>query len=210
MTAIDQIYVVTHVQSNLNEEILNVYTYNADVGMHAIDVCNAFKADMIPAIMAVEGGTIISKEVKAYSLGDLAEVDEVTDTTLNGYGSSDTLPVFNAIGYTLKPAGRAVRAGSKRYANIPEEVQIRGEISDATYLTKMETLRVALDTGISDDDTLFAFPVIVKRVKYDVPGSDPVRSAYRFPTSDEELVFAGLRAVLTSPKVTHQVSRGNS
>jgi hypothetical protein len=209
MTPIDQVFVLQHLQDNLGEVILNTYTYFADVGMTAINVAEAWIEDVFPAVMAIEGGTLVSREVKTYSLGDLADIDDQELPGASGYDSSDTLPVFNAIGYTLKPTTRAVRPGSKRYANIPEEVQIRGVITNATYLTEMEALRVALDTPISVDDTLFAAPVIVKRVKYVVPGSDPERFAYKFPNTDEDLVYATLRSVLTSPIITHQVSRGN-
>jgi hypothetical protein len=73
----------------------------------------------------------------------------------------------------------------------------------------METLRGIFANNISNDDLLFAKFVIVKRVKYDVPGSDPVREAYRFPETDAELVVGNVLNVLTSRKITHQVSRGN-
>ena len=208
--ALDNMYVVTHIQKFLSEKILNVYTYEADVGMSAVDVGNAFVDDMLDAINALQGDLVTNFELKTYNLGDLGDND---DRALTGHGlgtGADVLPIFNAVGYSLRPASRVVRPGSKRYAGVPETVQTDGTIDGSGYLTAMETLRVAIGTPISDDDTLFATPIIIKRVKYAVPGSDPVRYAYRFPTIGETPVFSQLSAVLTNTKVTHQTSRGNN
>jgi len=207
--ALANIYVLRHIQDYEGEDVENVYTFENDAGMDAQDLCLAFIEDVLPAVMAIEGGTIVSKEVRAYSLGNLSDLWNETDTTPAGYDTADTLPVFNAVGYTFRSGTRAVRPGSKRYANIPETVQIRGQITDAAYIAKMETLRGIFANNISNDDLLFAKFVIVKRVKYDVPGSDPVREAYRFPETDAELVVGNVLNVLTSRKITHQVSRGN-
>jgi hypothetical protein len=139
----------------------------------------------------------------------LADLNEVAVGETGVYGPDDMLPVFNAINFTFKPTSRAVRPGSKRIAGIPEGAQDKGTIENAPYLALIETLRVAYGNEISVDDTNFWQFVVVKRVPYDVPDSDPVRTAYRFPETDEELVFAPLRVVTTTPKISHQVSRGN-
>lgn len=208
--ALVNIFQLIDKQSFGNEEILNTYFFEAAVGMTAVDVRNAFLEDLMPAIRGIQTDSIVHREIDTMSLGNLGDFD-VQSISLSGSGTGlETLPVFNAIGFTLKPATRAVRPGSKRIAGVPENCQNNGEVTQPAYQASMETLRLALDTPISDDDTLFATPIVLKRVKYTVPGSSPARDAYRLPETDAELVFGLLRAVLTSNHITHQVSRGNS
>jgi hypothetical protein len=165
-------------------------------------------ADVYPAINQLASSSIYFLSVYAYSLGNLGDsAEQFIDE--NGINGADMLPVFNALGYTLKTANRAVRPGSKRFAGVPEAVQVSGTITDATYVGLMETLRVALDTGLTNDDIQFYTACVVKRIKYEVPGSDPVREAYRWPEDGDPLVVSPLRLVATSKKVTHQTSRGN-
>jgi hypothetical protein len=138
-------------------------------------------------------------------LGDLGEETVGTGGGITG----EMLPVFNAVNFTIKPASRAVRPGSKRIAGVPETVQLDGTITDSSYITALNGLRVAMGNEISTDDVNFYRLVTIKRVAYDVPDSDPVRVAYRFPETDGELVFAPVRNILLNTKVSHQVSRGN-
>jgi hypothetical protein len=207
--AIEDIYVLDLQQSFVNEPLHNIFTYERSTTGTAVDLINSFLDDILPLLKVMISNQITYTGIKAYSLGNLADLDEqVVDET--GTLTGDMLPVFNALNYTLKPTSRAVRPGSKRFAGINETMQVNGRITDSSMLAAMEDLRLALAEAISDDDVTFWNPIVVKRVLYDVPDSDPVRQAYRFPTTDEELVFAGLRAVSTTPKISHQVSRGNS
>lgn len=206
--ALADIYVLDLQQSFLNEPLHNIFTYERSSTGTAVDLINAFVEDILPLIEPMVSANIKFDGIKAYSLGNLGDLDEQVINEV-GLIAGDMLPIFNAVNYTLKPASRAVRPGSKRFAGIVEAVQVNGVITDASMITAMENLRLVLQDPISDDDTAFWNPIVVKRVKYAVPDSDPVRYAYRFPETDEELVFAGLRAVSTTTKVSHQVSRGN-
>lgn len=200
---------VTHYQDVLSEQLLNTYFYTGLGTASASDLSEAWMTTMFPLVKAIQGGTLLNTHLRVESLGNLSDWHDHTINEGAGYDTADTLPVFNAVGYTLRPANRAIKPGSKRYAMIPETVQIRGIISDATYIAKMESLRVGLDTELSTDETNFYQLTIVKRIKYEVPDSDPVRFAYRLPTSDEELVSSPVVSISDSTVVTHQVSRGN-
>jgi hypothetical protein len=207
--ALADIYVLDHIQSFNNEPIHNIYTFEAISEGSALDLINAFEEDILPSVQLMQCDDLRTEALKAYSLGNLADLNEKTIGTGGGNTSADMLPVFNAVNFSLKPTSRAVRPGSKRIAGVPETVQVNGTITEGGYLTFMENLRVAYGNEVSTDDVNFYRLVIVKRVLYDVPDTDPVRQAYRFPVSDEELVFAALRNVTTTTKVSHQVSRGN-
>ncbi len=208
--ALDGIMVLKLFQEFANEQLLNIFTYQADVGMAAINVRTAFLEDTLPAIRGSQCSQIVTKRIVTQNLGDVGDNDD-HDMSLAGAITGDQmLPIFNAIGYTLRPANRVVRPGSKRFAGVSETAQQDGTIVEGGWITAVEATRLALDTPISDDDTLFAYPIVVKRVKYEVPDSDPVRFAYRFPESDLELVFSTLSGVKSSLRITHQVSRGNN
>lgn len=206
---IADIYVLDHVQSFLNEPLHNIYTFEKLGITDAQDLINAFQADILPKILSMQVDDVVTKAIKAYSLGDLGDLSEETFNSPGGYDLDEMLPIFNAVNFTLKPAGRAVRPGSKRISGIPESVQVNGTITNATYIGYIEALRSAYGNEVSVDDTNFWKLVIVKRVLYVVPGSSPERTAYRFPETDAELVYSALRNVTTTTKVSHQVSRGN-
>jgi len=207
--ALDNIYVLKDVQTYNNEEILNTYTFEGEEGGSAVDLVNAFIEDMLPEIRPAQASQLTHTLIAAYSLGNLADLGEEVVSLAGLKTGQSILPIFNAYSFTLRPTSRAVRPGSKRIAGVYEDAVINGIIVDPVPLGELEAIRVALDTPISTDDALFYTPVIVKRVKYEVPGSDPVRFAYRYPETDEELVFATLSGVKSSPRISHQTSRGN-
>jgi hypothetical protein len=206
--ALADIYVLDLHQTFVSEDLHNIFTFErADTG-DATDLIAAFREDILALLKPMFSNQINYASILAYSLGNLADIWEVV-VNETGTITGDMLPVFNALNFTYKTTSRAVRPGSKRFAGINETMQVNGRITDSSMLTAMENLRLALSEPISEDETNFWNPVVVKRVKYDVPDSDPVREAYRFPQTDEELIFATIRAVTTTPKISHQVSRGN-
>jgi len=207
--ALDRLFLVKHQQTFGLEPILNLYTYEADTGMTAVDVLNAFTADMLPAIRGMQASQIVTRGIVAYSLGNLSDYAE-SSLSLAGLLTGETiLPVFNAINFTLRPVSRAVRPGSKRIAGISEAAQADGVVTDSAWLAAIEAARLAMADPISDDDTSFAYPVIVKRVKYLPEGNVAPDYAYRYPEIGETPVYARLGGVKTTPKISHQTSRGN-
>lgn len=207
--ALADIYVLDHVQLFEGEDLHNMYTYERSTTGTAVDLINAFREDILPLIQQLQVDDVTTPVIKAYSLGNLGDLDEQTVDEAGANVGVDMLPIFNAINFSLKPASRAVRSGSKRISGIPETVVTNGTVTDSTYLTALEALRIELGEPISDDDVAFWNPVIVKRIKYTVPDSDPERFAYRYPETGDTLVTAALRAVVINRKVSHQVSRGN-
>jgi len=207
--ALIDLFVLDLTQTFLNEPIHNIFTYERQEEDGApINLINAFIEDVMPALNILQSNKILNRSLKAYSLGSLDLIDERV-VAAGGAISGDMLPVFNAINYTLKPTSRAVRPGSKRFAGVPEAVQVDGTITDAAYITAMEGLRVAIDASISDEVGGFWAPVVVKRVKYVPDPERPDHFAYRFPEIGETPVYAALRAVLLNTKISHQTSRGN-
>lgn len=209
MAGLADIYVLDLQQSFEGEVIHNIWTFHKLGTGISQDLIDAFQSDLLPKIALIQNVEIITKLVRVYSLGNLGDTGEEVFSLPGGQDTGQMLPVFNAMNFTLRPVGRTVRPGSKRFAGVPELVQNKGTITDATYLGQLESLRVGLANELSTDDVNFWQPCITKRVKYEVPDSDPVRFAYRYPETDEELVFAPVGNAVTTTKVSHQVSRGN-
>lgn len=120
--------------------------------------------------------------------------------------AQDTLPPFNAVGFTMKVNTRAVRKGSKRVSGLAETDVTNGEITGTTTLANIELLRIAMAQEIVDASDTW-LPVVVKRIKEAVPGTTPTRYTYRLPTTGDPLVTGEVVVALTNPNVAHQVSR---
>lgn len=207
--ALEDIYVLDMKQSFNNEPIHNIFTFERLGEGTAVELINAFQADIYPAISAVQCEQITTDFIKAYSLGNLGDLSEETVSDEGNIEGADMLPVFNAVNFSLKPTGRAVRPGSKRFAGIPESVVTDGQITDSAYIAGLNGIRTAFGLEISVDETNFWRMVIVKRIKYLPEDNPPDKFAYRFPEEGDPLVYAPLRNVTLNLKVSHQTSRGN-
>lgn len=205
--ALDDLFVLDLKQDFNGQDIHNIFTYERQDSGFAVDVANAFEDALLPAINQIQCEQITNVSLRTYCLGNLASNDE---RVLPGGGlvvGNQMLPLHDAINFTLKSTTRAVRPGSKRFSGISETYQNNGTINNADYIADLELLRIALDTDLNDGLTEVFAPVIVKRVKYAVPDSDPVRYAYRFPEIGETPIVAQLSTVLLNLKISHQVSR---
>jgi len=184
----------------------NVFFFERTAGTGvASDLATDFGTAIAPAINAIQNNVVKNISINVINLGDLGDFAEPAFVG-TGVGTGETLPPFNAVGFTFKVNTRAVRHGGKRIAGVPESAQNNGIITDATYIANIETLRLAMqDELVSADNTWL--PVVVKRVKTAVTGTVPLQYTYRLPTTDLELVLGEVTAVLTTTNLTHQVSR---
>jgi hypothetical protein len=207
--ALTDLYQLTVVMSYGGETLENVFfAEKADPASVAGTFIAGFVADILPKMRLLVSNLVAFNAIRCINLGDPEDWDEEPLTGTGGAGAGEMLPIFNAISYTFKPINRAIKAGGKRFSGIPEAVQGNGLINDSGYLSDMETMRLALDSQVGSSPDDFNF-VVIKRVLYDVPDTDPVRQAYRLPIEGDPLVVSNFQVVLTSPKISHQTSRGN-
>jgi hypothetical protein len=205
--ALDTIYQLVHEQAFGAEKIANVYYFNRFAGTgSALALALLFESEWLPLIQAVQSTDIDTTGLNVINLGDLADFTFVPEASA-GLRTGDSLPIFNGVGFTFKPSTRAVRPGSKRIAGLSESDTTRGRITNGGELTAIENLRLAYESDLTGGTDGFE-PVIVKRVKTPVVGTVPLQYTYRLPRTDAELVFGTVLAVLSSPVITHQVSRG--
>lgn len=205
--ALSDLYVLDFKQRFLQQDIHNIFTFDKSGTGSAVDLNSAFVNDLLTPINDIQNHAIENVSLRTYCLGDLADNSEVEISGTGNDGAGDMLPLHDAVNFTLKSTTRAVRPGSKRFSGIGEAYQVNGDITNVDYIALLNALRVALDTPITGDATNVYEQVIVKRVLYDVPGSDPVRQAYRFPIIGETPVVGTLAAVLLNRHISTQGSR---
>jgi len=205
--ALNTIYQLTHEQAFGAEKIANVYYFNRFAGTgNSLALALLFETEGLPVIQAMQSVDIDTTGINVLNLGDLADFAFVPEAS-TGARTGDSLPIFNGVGFTFKPTTRAVRPGSKRIAGLSESDTTRGRVTNGAELAAIETLRLKYETDLTGGTDGFE-PVIVKRVKEPVVGTVPLKYTYRLPRTDAELVYGGVLAVLSSPVITHQVSRG--
>lgn len=205
--ALSDIYQLTLKQTLFGRIIQNVFFYQrtAPEGTAAVLV-DSWIEFILPNILDVQSASVQNVSVSAINLGDLGDFVDVPNDEVGNYGEVDTLPAFNAVGFSLRLDTRAVRPGSKRFAGVPEEASLNGVLVLPGYLAVVESLRQTLlePAGVVGDTYI---PIVVKRIKEEVVGTVPTKYNYRLPTTGDPLVVGTVVNVLTNRNVTSQTSR---
>jgi hypothetical protein len=205
--ALADIYQLIHRQDFIGKLVENVYFFRReDSSVDHQDLQDGFVDQYLNDILTIQCAVVKSTEILVQSLGNTSDFGSTPLTATEGLRSGDCLPAFNAVGYTFRSADRAVRPGSKRICGVPEAVTLYDDITDASYLGYMETLRVTLDTPITFGGGIFT-PVLVKRIKEPIVGTVPPQYTYRLPETGDPLTVATFLGVLVGKKVTSQISR---
>jgi len=213
--ALEDIYMATLVQrvSGTSEDLESVFFFEGGgTSPSAIECKAAMLTDADPSFLedinSLQCTAINNRSIRVINLGDLADFfdDPVTG---GGDVAGQMLPIHDALNFSLRLNTRAVRPGSKRFSGIPEAWQDGGVITDSEALGRIDAVGAHLRSILTTAGGATFTPVVVKRVLYDVPDTDPVRQAYRVPQVGDDLVVGTVVAVLTTPVISHQTSRGN-
>lgn len=97
--------------------------------------------------------------------------------------SADGMSPVVAYGFRTNQVRRDIRRGTKRFSGVPETANDPGGAVLGSVFTNLVTLATLMSDTLTYDDsgnTLTFVPCIVKKEKYVVPDSDPVRYAYRY------------------------------
>jgi len=167
-------------------DTLNVFYYAnvAHAGGSTSDISalsEAFGTVLVPQIAApLTNAAHFSLVTVAYAIEPDLIDSFIVD--VSGGGESETLPVFNAIGFRYERTSVNVRSGAKRFAGVPEDGQNAGVITP-TYQTTCETLATQLGAILTWPDPVPTYgfaPVILSRyldgalrvppVAYDIAG----------------------------------------
>lgn len=187
-----------------DQSIENIFHYrgNALTSPDAIDIAEAFYDQILPDIQAITATDVFFTEIRVH---DLMASDSPAIWTVgeNGASSADqSLPPFNAFGFTLNVGSTVTRPGHKRFAGVVESDQNDGVVTAAGTIAAGAALATTLAFNLFDTATgliPWAAGVIVKRILDD--------DSYRLPTSVGELVTNAIVDAAMSLIVSSQNSR---
>lgn len=212
--AINDIYEVTHVQEHedTGERIMNKWFFvGTDTGSTAADLYNAFcqTNSYLERVHELQSRVINDVEVRVINLFSLTDFFIGDPNGQGAIADDNMLPLHDALSITLKLNTRGVRPGSKRISGIVEADQNKGIITGTAYITALNsTLAFLASPLVSEDDPTYDL-VVVKRIEYTVPDSDPPRTAWRLPANAGEADYGTVIAAIANLRVSHQISRGN-
>jgi len=207
MSPINKLFMLTVKQTLQAKNIENVFFFNKQGSAgNAADLAAAFVADWSPTLRSIQSAQLHWNAIDVINLGDDTDFESLPQSVVGAAGDGDTLPAFNAIGYTLKTVTRAIKPGSKRFAGVLEAVVTNGVAVEPTFVLEIEAVRILLDDTLVGDDDSYDH-VVVKRVKELIPDTEPPKFSYRLPETDGECVVGLVKQAFSNLTVTSQVSR---
>lgn len=205
------IYLLSQFQSWSGEQnrVLNTYFYRQQSPEgDAADVIAAFQDSILPELLGIQTNNVRTTRFECFNLfnvtdfSNFAYAPSATDNT--GLYVDQALPAHDAVTYRLVRTTREIRNGYKRFAGIPETANTSGNITDATYITALEALRIVLSEDIQASPVVGTYSlVVVKRIKYVEDG----KTKYRLPITQAEAEYSEPSQVLVSLQVRTQNTR---
>lgn len=140
-------------------------------------------------------------------------------TPLTGQESGVGLSPTAAFGFRTNRTRLDIRRGTKRFVGVGESSSHTGGAILPAWLADQCAFvaqEMSSNIGYDDGGTVVAYsPVVVQRERYDVPGSDPVRHAYRYyedPEVQAEHIMTGITweaLDFTRTQTSRQYGRGS-
>jgi len=187
-------------------EMKNVFHYVVEgAGGTAEELATKFKADVIPKITAWQSSPITNQSLKVFSLYLPSDFTEEALTGVGGAGSTEYLPLHDAVNFTMKLNTRAIRPGKKRFSGLTEGDTSQGWVTNSVVITALNSLRTQIGTTMTGSSGALYRPCVVKRIKE--TDAETGKVSYRMPVTVEETVWGGILAVLLNLRVTTQRSR---
>lgn len=187
-------------------DMKNVFHYVVEgAGGTAEELATNFKSDVMPKIVAWQSSSVANKALKAFSLYVPADFTEESLTGTGTAGSTEYLPLHDAVNFTMKLNTRAIRAGKKRFSGLTEGDTSQGWVTNSVVITALNSLRTQLGTSLTGSSGAVYRPCVVKRVKE--TDAETGKVTYRMPATIEETVWGGVVTTLLNLRITTQRSR---
>ncbi len=185
---------------------LNVYFYQGVGDGLALNLCEAFRDDILSQVAAIQPIDINHFELEAVSLFDPTDFG-ILSVDVDGTQTTETSAPFLAVNFSFQLPTRAIKKGSKRIGPVPEDVTQNGVIIDEDYISLLNSLTAVFNDVIEPDTEISqAFqPVVVKRIFEPATEEHPDR--YRLPVSFGEAEFANVIGCTVNLFTSHQTSR---
>lgn len=208
------VYEVTHVQSLFEQEVNNVYFYQErSVFVTTYPtvsqlVAERFVAQILPKVNAVQTADLKNVSIRVRNLFNAADSFELI---ISGTGSiasvNQTMPAFNAFGFTLAGDTAAVKPGAKRIAGVDEAFNQNGVFNGTAmqigfFTALADTFKEPLTVGLIIQGDVF-YPVLVKRVRSGTKGN----YTYKLPTDLLSTVVSTIITTSFNLLITSQTSR---
>lgn len=206
--------------SLFGNEVLNVFNYLATgtpasvsfsfglvSALGAIDEAGVYPADTLIDLMRdLQTEDMIYTDIEVrdvYSVTDFFSTPFLADTT--GKSVQTTLSPALAFKFQSNRTRTDIRRGSKSIAGGAESVLSTGGEIEAAAIPTLQLLAGKLGEVLTYDNEsniLSYAPVIVSKEEYDVPGSSPVRTAYRYYDTFAEQSMHLMESITWSFKTT--------
>jgi len=198
----DFVFKVTHVQSKSGgQQVLNIYHYHfPDLPLRPDSqaVAEAFDAEMVPVIAAIQSVGVVHERIDVELLGSLTDFYSMPTTVTNGDLSGEALPVFNAFRFDYIRSTKETRSGSKRICGILES-QVSGDFLDATAQAAADVVAGYMESPITPG--IFSVSPVIVGIRYDKSEIPWVE----LPVS--QWVYNPVAGVIANSEVTTQNSR---
>lgn len=226
---------ITLAQTYFSQRIINRWNYVADGEPAAVTysfaLTSAFGAifdtsltppayppdTVIQAISAIQsiGVQFQSVECRAvYSNTDFYSTAFIPN--LIGSQGAESLPPFIAYGARTSRTRSDIRRATKRFVGVPEAANASNNTINNSQLAGLATLCERMSEVLEYDDegnTIVFRPAVVKKQRYEVPNTNPVRYAYRYIPEEDGGEAAQLADTTTGmlweayPTLRSQMSR---
>lgn len=152
-----------------------------------IPVSGSLPADTLyKKILSIQVATVKYEQIIVKEIWDLADffTAPFIPQTPGAQVDGNPLSPVMSYGFVSTQTTRAVRRGTKRFTGIPGGATSEGGGFSPTYLTTMGELAImmgqSLQYPLTGTPELTFVPVIAGKLRYDVPGTSPVRHAYKY------------------------------
>lgn len=211
---LDDVYEITDEQRLFGQQVLNVYQYRQTMNFvttlenNAASLRQAWIDQVLPKVALIQSGDVTHTNI---TVRNLFSPDDYSSVDINVAGNAEpasisTAPAFDALSFTTRGAGLAVKPGGKRIAGVVPAHCTDGVVTNATYLGQLSALATAMQSAVTIgaviQDPVFQ-PVLIKRIRSGVAGA----YEYRMPQNQGELVYAAIVNCLLKVLVSSQVSR---
>jgi len=142
------VYSIKDYQTYLGRQVLNVYWYEGAAGGVATDLGNAFLADVMPDILAIQHTGVNHERIVVEAFDSIVDFAEITVSAAGTGAGALSMAAFIAWGFRLERTTKLTRHGQKRIAGANENWVINEGI-DPSVVALFDAAETALAQSVS-------------------------------------------------------------
>lgn len=198
------IYMLTDVAYNNDQQNLNVYFYRRDSLVAVSDneaenLAEQWIADVLPRVLAIQNTSVLHTAVQVKNLFDPTDAWVELISAAGTVTNADESPVMLALDVGLEHNNAAIRQGRKAYGGLDESAMSNGVVVGSGFIANLALLMAELVTGVPIGVIDTFFPVIVARILDGL--------TYRLPVDQGEATYGSIQTATYNPVISTQNSR---